>query len=100
MRLQMIDYFPGFASDGERHGAVAQCYDNVLRRDACHVFDYEMVRCRLWPQTWLPRRISEVKRLLRRRVLMRHRRDLQLTLGKILDPVLRWTIVEFLTRTL
>ena len=87
--------------------AVAQCYQppavrgmykNVFDYEPLvNVWDYEMIRCRVWPQTWLPRRISTVKRLLRRRVLMRRGwRTLRLTLCKNLHPFLRWTIVEFL----
>ena len=99
--VHQIDYFYGFASDGEIPlAAVAQCsfgQHSRGRGPLVNVFDYEMIRCRLWPQTWLPRRISKVKRLLRRRVLMRRGwRALRLTLFKNLHPFLRWTIVEFL----
>ena len=81
---------------------MAQCYGDGYR-DTLEpdFFDFVMLRCRIWPQTWLPRRISEVKRLLRRRVLKRHLSvGLRLALGRIFDADTRRIIAAFLVPAL
>ena len=81
IQVQQIDYFHGFAFDGQTRAAIAQCFAD----DVPDFFDFEMIRIRSWPQTWLPRRISEFQRLWRRNYIMRLRRqwrDLQSSLGR------------------
>ena len=98
MQVQQIDYFHGFAFDGQTRAAIAQVYYHDNEPD---FFDYEMIRIRAWPQTWLPRRISEIQRLWRRNYFMRHQwRDLQSSLGRIFNDALLCIILELLVPAL